>query len=107
MEVKKLKELAVEKEAELDDDDLSVDFVKSFYDHAEKTMKLLDDNIKKIDLQFAEVVKFFAEDPKKLTIENFIVIMRKLNSDMIAGIKAYKEDKVRREKAALKLSQKA
>lgn len=104
MDVKKLKELIAEKEAELDDDDQSVDFLKSFYEHALKTMKLLEENVKKIDARYEEIVKFFGEDIKKLSIENFIVIMKKLNNDMMTAIKAYKEDKVRREKLALKAS---
>ena len=96
--VESLKSKIEAKKDELEEDDKTQEFLASFYDHAKKTIDFIEEKIKNIDEKFQELVKFFGEDPKKMTLDVFINIFKTFYMNLFQALKNYKELKTKEEK---------
>lgn len=76
--LKEIEEEAIKNEEE----DGTREFLSTFFDDAKKEIQAVDEKIKKIEERFKEVVTFYGENPKDLTIEVFFEIFTKLNRDI-------------------------
>lgn len=93
-----------EEEEEEEDDDKALEYVNTFYEHAEKSLNFIDEQIAKIDKDYQDCLKFLAEDkPKDFTLkDHFIPLFSLLNDQIMEALKKYKERKEKKEKAEKK-----
>ena len=81
---------------DLDEQDKTKEFLDGFYDHANKTIKFIEEKIAAIDLQFNDISKFLTL--KNIDLEKFIAIMREFYLKTFEAIRLYKEKKTKEEK---------
>ena len=86
--VDKLKRAIEKSKDQLDEDDKSVDFLNGFYEHASKSIKLIEDKIASIDKDYVGIIKYFGEKNEKVypLIEKFIPAMKTLNEQVMVRI---------------------
>ena len=84
------------KKEDLDEDDRTEEFLKGFYDHANKTIKFIGEKIDAINTQYEDIVKFYGL--KKIELEKFVILMREFYLKTMEGLKAYKDRKAKEEK---------
>lgn len=86
-----------------EDDDKAEEYINTFYDHASKTFKLIDEQITKIDKDYEDVCKFLGESSKSFSLkDHFIPLFIQLNDQIMEGLRKYKEIKEKKEKAEKK-----
>ena len=88
-----LKELCENKKNELEEGDKTNEFISGFFEHAQKTMNLLQESIDKIHSKYIDVAKFFAETPQSLSEDTFIQIMKNFYQYLNASMEVYKKMK--------------
>ena len=89
-DVKNLKNLVEKKKNELNEEDKSFDFLNDFYENAEKNIEVINKKIEGIEIMYNnEIVKYFAEDEKKLGLEQFVNIFKRFFVDLKEGIEFY------------------
>ena len=93
-----LKELCHSKKEELEEGDKTEEFISSFYEHAEKSMNLLQESIDKIHTKYIDVAKFFAETPQTLSEDTFIQIMKTFYNNLNDSMEIYIKMKEARDK---------
>ncbi len=93
-----LKELCEKKKNELEEGDKTEEFISTFFEHAQKTMNLLQESIEKIHSKYNNVAKFFAETPQTMSEDTFIKIMKQFYQDLYQSMEAYKKMKDVRDK---------
>lgn len=77
----KIKE--IEEEAKNnEEEDGTREFLSKFYSDAKMEIQKVDEKIKSIEEKFKEVVSFYGENPKDVTIEQFFDTFSKLNKDI-------------------------
>ena len=72
--VEVLKKFITDKKKEIDEDDRTEDFLNSFYEHASKTIKFLEEKIANISVQFESVSKYLGLND--IDLDKFVAIMR-------------------------------
>ena len=61
-----------------------------FYENAEKNIEVINKKIEGIEIMYKnEVVKYFAEDEKKLSLEQFVNIFKRFYVDLKEGVEFY------------------
>lgn len=93
--VQSLKDKIINKKNDLEENDKTEEFLKTFYEHAEKTMKFIESKINIIEEKYEEIIKYFAEDKNLMTLEKLVDIFKKLNKCIIEALRKYKEIKIR------------
>ena len=93
-----LKELCEKKKNELEEGDKTEEFISTFFEHAQKTMNLLQESIEEIHSKYNNVAKFFGETPQTMTEDTFIKIMKQFYQDLYHSMEAYKKMKDSRDK---------
>ena len=93
-----LKELCHSKKEELEEGDKTEEFISSFYEHAEKSMNLLQESIDKIHTKYIDVAKFFAETPQTLSEDTFIQIVKTFYNNLNDSMEIYIKMKEARDK---------
>ena len=93
--VKNLKEKINNNKNNLEENDKTEEFLKSFFEHAEKTINFIEGNIKKIDEKYEKIIKYFAEDKNIMTLEKLVDVFKTLNICIIEAVRKYKEKKLR------------
>ena len=89
-DVKNLKNLVEKKKDELNQEDKSFDFLNDFYENAEKNIEVINKKIEGIEIMYNnEIVKYFAEDEKKLGLEQFVNIFKRFYVDLKEGVEFY------------------
>lgn len=89
-DVKNLKNLVEKKKDELNKEDKSFDFLNDFYESAEKNIEVINKKIEGIEIMYNnEIVKYFAEDEKKLGLEQFVNIFKRFYVDLKEGVEFY------------------
>lgn len=85
--VEKLKKAVEKNKDQLEEEDKSVEFLNSFYEHAAKSLKLIEEKIAQIDKDYEGVVKFLGEKGAKAypLIEKFIPAMKLLNENVMVN----------------------
>ncbi len=66
----------------LEDDDKSAEFLSSFYSDTENSIKLIEDNIKKIEDEYSTVIKKFGDAPKDMPMDTLFEILNKFGKDI-------------------------
>ena len=94
--VEALKKMLETKKDDMDEDDKTEEFLKGFYDHANKTIKFVGEKIDAINVQYEDICKFLGL--KKMDIEKFVNIMREFYLKTMEGLKWYKDKKAKEEK---------
>ena len=76
----------IEEEAHKNEEqDGTREFLNGFFEDAKNQIGLVDEKIKKIEVKFKEVVKFYGENPD-ITIDSFFEIFTKFNKDLTVNI---------------------
>lgn len=107
LHVEKLKKAVTKDKDKLDEEDKSEEFLNSFYDHATKSLKLIEDKINQIDKEYEGIMVLFGDTAKKYPlIEKFIPCFKLLHTQLNEALKKYKEMKEKKEKAEKKKKKK-
>ena len=89
-DVKNLKNLIEKRKDELNEGDKSFEFLEDFYEDAEKNIEVINKKIEGIEIMYKnEVVKYFAEDEKKISLEQFVNIFKRYHADLKEGSEYY------------------
>ena len=96
--VQSLKDKIQNKKNELEENDKTVEFLNTFYEHAEKTMKFIESKINVIEEKYEEIIKYFAEDKNLMTLEKLVDTFKKLKICINEAIRKYKDIKIRESK---------
>lgn len=84
MQVKSLEEI-ISKQEKLEEDDHSNEFLASFYENACLMMYNLTEKIKSIEIEYSELIKYFADSSKEISLEMFIEIFNKFYKDLLVN----------------------
>lgn len=90
---KKSDEKKDEGEKDLSENDATDEFLGTFYDKAKSYVEKLEKKIQEIDKGFEDIVKYFCDDPKKLTFNIFIDIFCKFRKAIDESYVWYLENK--------------
>ena len=90
-DVQALKKIITDKKDELLEEDKSEEFLKEFYNDAEKKIKEIKEKLEKIDKEYIDVAKYFGESPDKFTLIQFVDTFRKFKKELFEADKKYKE----------------
>jgi len=66
----------------IEDDDKSAEFLDTFYPDVQDSVKLIEDNIKKIDGDYISLIKLFGDTPKDMPMETLLDIINKFSKDV-------------------------
>ena len=78
------------KKDELNEEDKSFEFLDDFYENAEKNIEVINKKIEGIEIMYNnEIIKYFAEDEKKLGLEQFVNIFKRFYVDLKEGVEFY------------------
>ena len=80
---------------EMDEDDKTEEFLGRFYDHANKTIKLLEEKMDSMYKKYNDIAKFLGL--KNIDIEEFILIMKEFCLKIFEAVKLYNEKKSKKE----------
>ena len=90
-DVQALKKIITEKKDELLEEDKSEEFLKDFYNDAEKKIKEIKEKLEKIDKDYVDIAKYFAESAEKFTLIQFVDTFRKFKKELFEADKKYRE----------------
>ena len=90
-DVQTLKKIITEKKDELLEEDKSEEFLKEFYNDADKKIKEIKEKLEKIDKDYIDIAKYFGESAEKFTLIQFVDTFRKFKKDLFEADKKYKE----------------
>jgi hypothetical protein len=66
----------------IEEDDKSAEFLDTFYGDVQDSVKLIEDNIKKIDEDYISLIKLFGDSPKDMPMETLFEIINKFSKDV-------------------------
>ena len=88
----------MKKKNELEEGDKTEEFISTFFEHAQKTMNLLQESIEKIHSKYNNVAKFFAETPQTMSEDTFIQIIKTFYNNLNDSMEIYIKMKEARDK---------